>query len=76
MRCVNQGGMPVTPGDKGYLVEFQRVGAYVKVSAIDPKTNTEVSMVGDPRASESDLARVAVRKLEMVLAKKAGAAGR
>ena len=73
---MNQGGMPVTPGDKGYLVEFQRVGAYVKVSAIDPKTNTEVSMVGDPRASESDRARVAVRKLEMVLAKKAGAAGR
>lgn len=59
-------------GRTGYLVEFHRVGAYVKVSAIDPDTNTEVSMVGDPRASEADLTRLAIRKLEMVLAKKSG----
>jgi len=64
--------MPVSD-NKGYLVEFYRVGAYMKVSVIDPATNTEVSMVGDPRASESDLARPAIRKLEMVLAKRAGA---
>ena len=57
---------------KEYLIEFNRIGAYVKVSAIDPITNTEVSMVGDAKASESELKRVAVRKLEYVLAKRKG----
>jgi hypothetical protein len=52
-----------------YLIEFHRVGNYVKVSAIDPETNTEVSIVGDPRATELELERLAVRKLEYVMAK-------
>ena len=30
------------------IIEFYQVGAYVKVSAIDPATHTEVSIVGDP----------------------------
>ena len=34
------------------LIEYHRVGAYVKVSAIDPVTRTEVSIVGDPKRSE------------------------
>lgn len=53
-----------------YLLEFQRVGSYVKVSIIDTATNTETSIVGDPRASEAELTRLAVRKLEYVLRKK------
>ena len=36
----------------------------------NPVTNTEVSIVGSLHASESDLERLAVRKLEYVLAKK------
>ncbi|MBM3504835.1 MAG: hypothetical protein FJX65_13295 [Alphaproteobacteria bacterium] len=55
-----------------YLIEFHRVGLYVKVSAIDPETNIEASIVGDPRATEAELERLAVRKLEYVLAKKRG----
>ena len=31
--------------------EFIRIGAYVKVIAVDERTGTEVSMVGDPRAA-------------------------
>lgn len=57
---------------KEYLIEFNRIGAYVKVSAIDPITNTEVSVVGDARASDIELKRVAVRKLEYVLEKERG----
>ena len=53
------------------LLEYRRVGAYVKVSAIDPATRTEVSIVGDPARSEAELARVAVSKLRYVLAKRA-----
>ncbi len=59
------------PPQKEYLLEFHRVGNAVKVSAIDPDTGIEVSIVGTPRASESQLTRVAINKLEYVLAKKA-----
>ena len=49
------------------IIEFHQVGAYVKVSAIDPATYTEVSIVGDPTRSEDALKRAAVRRLEYVL---------
>ena len=49
------------------LIEFHRVGAYIKVSAVDPDTLTEVSIVGDPAAGEEALTRTAVRKLDYVL---------
>ncbi len=57
------------------LLEYRRVGAYVKVSAIDPVTQTEVSIVGDPARSEAELARVAVNKLKYVMSKIARADG-
>ena len=53
------------------LIEMIQRGEYVKVSAIDPITNTEVSIVGDAKATERQLKRVAVRKLEYVLNKNA-----
>ncbi len=49
------------------LIEFLPCGRYVKVSAVDPKTLTEVSIVGDPAAGEEGLKRQAARKLEYVL---------
>ena len=55
-----------------FIVEFYRVGACVKVSAVDPITLTEVSIVGPPNAGEEMLARAAVRKLEYVMARKDG----
>ena len=60
------------------LIEFYPVGAYVKVSAVDPVSLTEVSIVGDPAAGEEVLKRQAMRKLEFVLArnKAAGVSGR
>ena len=33
------------------ILEFHQVGNFVKVSAVDPRTLTEVSIVGDPAAS-------------------------
>ncbi len=59
-----------------YLLEFHKVGRYVKVSAIDTLTNTEVSMVGAASATKSELSRLAVRKLEYVLARNAKKQGR
>ena len=57
------------------IFEFRRVGAFVKVSAVDPRTLTEVSIVGSPRAGEEILKRTARRKLEYVLGKKPDAGG-
>jgi hypothetical protein len=53
-----------------YLIEFIQVGSHLKVSAVDPITLTEISMIGDPRASRENLSRLAVQKLEYMLAKK------
>ncbi len=54
----------------GFLIEYQVLGNSVKVSAIDPATLTEVSIVGPASAGEEELARNAVNKLKFVLAKK------
>lgn len=51
------------------IVEFRRIGAALQVIAIDPATGIEVSMVGDPRLSQQELSRLAVRKLQFVLNK-------
>ena len=56
--------------DKRVIIEFVKVGAYVKVSAIDPTTKVEVSIVGDPSMSQATLERTAVQKLEYVLHKR------
>lgn len=64
-------------GPLDYVIfEFQRVGAFVKVSAVDPKTLIEVSIVGSPRAGEEVLKRTARRKLEYVLGTKPDRGGR
>jgi hypothetical protein len=55
------------------LFEFRQVGEYVKVSAVDPVTNTEVAIVGSSRMSKEALKANALRKLRYVIAKnKAG----
>ena len=53
------------------IIEFHRIGGSVKVSAMDPATLTEVSIVGPANAGEETLKRNVLRKLEFVLAKKA-----
>ncbi|USG60092.1 hypothetical protein NBZ79_13000 [Sneathiella marina] len=54
---------------KEYIVEFEQHGASVKVSAIDPVTMTEVSIVGPSSAGQEELSRAAVQKLLFVLNK-------
>ena len=52
------------------IIEFHRIGGSVKVSAMDPASLTEVSIVGPANAGEETLKRNVLRKLEFVLAKK------
>jgi hypothetical protein len=56
--------------DEGYIIEFHRVGNAVKVTAMDPATLTEVSIMGPPSVGDTELTRLVVRKLEYVLAKR------
>ena len=59
------------PADLGgeIYIEFIPRGAYVKVSAICAATGFEVSIVGDVRASQSELENIAARKLRTVMKK-------
>lgn len=43
--------------------EFQQVGSYIKVIALDEKTGEEVSIVGDPKVSQKELEALAHKKL-------------
>jgi hypothetical protein len=58
--------------DREVILEFHSVGNAVKVTAIDPETLVEVSIMGPLSAGEEALKRVALRKLEYMLAKRAG----
>ena len=53
-------------------VEYRVQGNVVKVTAIDPGTGTEASIMGPASAPRAPLTDAAVRKLKFVLAKKSG----
>jgi len=57
--------------EREIIFEFVHVGAAVKVTAVDPATGTEATIVGDPAAGEAALRRLARQKLDYVLAKRA-----
>ena len=48
---------------QGALIEMIQQGSYVRVAAGDPRTNIEVSIVGDPKAGQKKLEEIAVQKL-------------
>lgn len=57
------------PEDERYIVEYTAIGTSVKVTAFDPKTLTEVSVIGSTKTSQADLNKLAVRKLEYMIRK-------
>ena len=71
-RSVRDGARPqTTPVPlREVLFEFHFLGRCARVVAIDPVSNTEVTMVGAPGYSEHMLKRLAARKLAYVIAKK------
>ena len=61
-------GQAQGPGE--VYIETQRIGSFVKVSAIDAKTGIEVSIQGPASATQKELETIAVNKLKYVMAKK------
>jgi hypothetical protein len=59
-------------GNEEFLLEFTRVGNFLKAVALDPVTGTEVSVVGPANGGRQMLARTAVAKLKYVLKRNAG----
>ena len=57
------------PRDREVYFEVTRLGATVKVAAIDGATGIEVSVVGPASAAPSDLQQLALAKLRARLAK-------
>ncbi|MBL6935981.1 MAG: hypothetical protein ISR48_11275 [Alphaproteobacteria bacterium] len=49
------------------LFEFWQVGKHLKVTAVDPVTLTEVSMVADPAVGQETLQKMAMNKLFYVM---------
>jgi hypothetical protein len=73
--CYSRGGRGDASGqamaaEREVILEFQRIGNSVKVTAVDPETLIEVSIVGAASAGEEALRRTAVRKLEYVLGRR------
>lgn len=52
------------------ILEYQRVGAVVKVSAVDPESLVEVVIQGPAAWGEAALRRTALSKLRYVLARR------
>jgi hypothetical protein len=61
---------PPEPAFSEVLFEFHHLRNVVRVSAIDPRTNTEVSLAGPPGCGEPALKRAALGKLAYVLRKR------
>ena len=58
-------------GGREVLIEIVKLGTYAKVTAIDPVTGTEVSLMGPGNATRASLEAAALAKLDYVLKKKA-----
>lgn len=52
------------------IFEFQRVGAFVRVTAVDVNTGEEVTITGDLKATQDYLQKIARDRLLQVLTKK------
>ncbi|MGY9063712.1 MAG: DUF6898 family protein [Rhodospirillales bacterium] len=64
--------MVIKPKDvrlKEVLFEMKQVGQYMRITAIDPLSGTEVISIGDPSVDPDMLRNMAIRKLKYVIAK-------
>ncbi len=55
--------------DNAVIIEFLQIGKSVRVSAMEPRSLTEVTIIGSSSTGEEELTRVVLRKLDYVMAK-------
>ena len=60
----------MTASGREVYLEFRVQGAFVKVTAIDPQTGTEASIVGPSTAPRAALEQAALKKLSYIQTKK------
>jgi len=60
----------IEPMPSEILFEVTQIGAYVKITAVDPQTGIEASVTGPASLSPHQLQQAAIRKLQYVLEKK------
>ena len=58
--------------EREVLFEMSRVGAYMKIVAIDAQTGTEISIMGPANAPQEALKRQALNRLIFVLKRREG----
>jgi hypothetical protein len=56
--------------EREVIFEFLQIGTALKVTAVDVASGIEAVIVGDPRASQEALRRLAKQKLDYVMNKK------
>jgi hypothetical protein len=57
-------------GGENVIIEFIRMGRYVKVTAVDVITHEEVCLIGDARHTQEYLKQMAVKKLRRMQQKR------
>lgn len=62
--------------EREVFLEFQRIGTYMKATAVDARTMTEVSVMGPANGSQEMLKRTVLAKLDYVLKRQGGRTGR
>lgn len=68
---VEAGGLTFAPmaiPPREIFIEIAQLGDTIRVTAIDGATGLEASVIGPAAASKADLEKLAVRKLERLLA--------
>ncbi|GLK55849.1 hypothetical protein JOD31_000765 [Methylopila capsulata] len=68
-RTPSKGGGPAVGVSGEVLFEFITRGGFVRCAAIDGATGIEVVVVGPTNASQEHLKRIALRKLQLRLAR-------
>lgn len=61
---------PTPENNDGYLIEFISIGGSMKVTALDPKTLVEATVVAPSSLSQEEAGDLAVRKLLYLLEKR------
>ena len=62
----------IRPDDAGReaIIEFQTIGSTVKVSAVDPTTLVEVSIMAPVKSSQREMTMAVLNKLRYVLVRR------